>query len=116
MKKVSKIQRLINKCVKRASDIKLQQEPNCVFCGHEASTCHHFIHQSRSNFLRCDLRNLIPVCSRCHFRLHNGYEQLMTGQLIKKYGQEWFDGLEADSHIQIRSNLGHWNSILEELK
>ena len=116
MKKISKLQRLINKCVARAIKLKLQDNPYCIFCGREAITAHHFIHQSRSNFLRCDSRNLISICARCHYKLHSSYESLMSGQLIKIYGQDWFDGLEVDSHIQIRSNLGYWRDILEKLQ
>ena len=112
----SKKQKLKEKCVKLAMKLKLAKHPHCVFCGERATVAHHFIHQSRSNYLRCDERNLIPICKTCHYKLHNGYESVMAGLLIKKYGQEWFDSLVRDSRKTIKDNIGYWNEVLDKLK
>jgi len=116
LRKKSKKQKLKEKCVKLATKIKLKEHPSCVFCHRKATTCHHFIHQSRSNFLRLDERNLIPICKICHCKLHNGYENIMAGILIKKYGWAWFDGLQKDSRIKIKDTLWYWQTEYEELK
>lgn len=109
MKRKSKLQLQKDKCVKVATEIKLDLYPFCTFCPHSAITCHHFIHQSRSNYLRTAPENLVPICKACHHKLHHGgYEQIMTGKLIQKWGQEWFDKIEADSHITIKDNLQYW--------
>ena len=114
--KKSKKQRLKEKCVKLATQLKLSKHPRCVFCGEKATTCHHLIPQSRSTFLRLDERNLIPICSRCHFRFHNGYATVMTGQLIKKYGFKWFGGLMQDANVRIKDNISYWQMELDDLK
>jgi len=115
MKKTKK-QLLKIKCVKRATQQHLLANPHCIFCGKQANTCHHFIRQSRSNYLRCDKRNLIPICTEEHCKLHSGYEQIYTGILIKKLGQKWFDDLERDSTIRIKDNLGFWQEMWEKLQ
>jgi len=114
--KKSKKQKLKEQCVALATKIKLIESPYCLFCGKKAHTAHHFIHQSRSNHLRCDPRNLIPICKSCHYKLHQGYEQIFTGILIKKLGQKWFDDLERDSQIKIKDNLGYWQELKADLE
>ena len=108
-------QKLKEECVKIATQKKLEEHPQCMFCNQEANTCHHFIRQSRSNYLRCDSRNLIPICQSCHCRLHNGFESIMSLQLRKMLGDEWADGLIEDSRKTIKDTLKHWNGLLAEL-
>src|SRR3990167_5235560 len=108
------LNRLKIKAVKIATAKKLEKNPFCVFCGMKATTAHHFIRQSRSNFLRVDMDNLIPICAKGHMKLHSGYEQIMTGELIKKYGINWFDRLQQDSNVTIKDNKTYWKSIIEK--
>ena len=115
MKRISKKQKLKIECVKLATEKKLLEHPRCMFCNDKSTTAHHFIRQSRSNYLKCDKRNLIPVCAKCHFRLHNGYEQIMSLQLRKLLGDEWAEGIIKDSRITIKDNLGYWKKIKELL-
>lgn len=114
MKKSPK-QILKEKCVKKATENKLEETPYCVFCGQLASTCHHFVHQARSNYLRCDSRNLIPICKICHCKLHNGYEPIMALQLRNMFGEEWAEGLLRDSQKSICDTMGHWKEVFKEL-
>ena len=112
---MTKKQKLKMECVKIATQKKLAKHPYCVFCGKKATTCHHFIRQSRSNYLRCDDRNLIPICQKCHYRLHNGYESVMTLILRKKLGDEWADSLIRDSRKTIKDNLTYWRKMKDKL-
>lgn len=115
MKKTKK-QKLKEECVKIATEIKLKEHPHCVFCVSTASTCHHLIRQSRSNYLRCDPRNLIPICQKCHHLFHNGgYAELMTLQLVKMYGPEWHEGLLRDGRKTISDTITYWKKLKEEL-
>lgn len=115
MKKTSK-QKLKEECIKLATQKKLQEHPRCTFCNQPASTCHHLIRQSRSNYLRCDPRNLIPICQKCHYTFHNGgYAELMTLQLVKIYGSEWHNGLLRDGRKTIKDNIGYWMKMKEKL-
>jgi hypothetical protein len=116
MAKKSAKQRLKEKCVSLAMDIYLKNHPNCEICVKRADVVHHFIHQSRSNYLRCDFRNFVSMDKGCHYKVHNGYEQLITGQLIKQRGQNWFDSMQADSTKTIKDNLDYWKKMYEHLK
>jgi hypothetical protein len=111
MKKTNK-QRLKEKCVSLAMEIYLLNHCACEMCGQRATVAHHFIHQSRSNYLRCDMRNLVALCQSCHYKVHScGYEQVLTGQLIKQRGMAWFDSIMEDSHKTITDTKEHWENV-----
>ena len=110
------LSKLKQQCVDIATENKLAVNPKCEFCGEKATTCHHVIRQSRSNYLRTCPANLIPICARCHMRLHSGYEALMTATLIEKYGLLWIQQLRADSVKTIKDNVSYWQAKLAELK
>ena len=112
----TKKQRLKERCVKLATKLKLLEYPNCFFCGKPATTCHHFVHQSRSNFLRTAPHNLIPICSVCHCRLHGGFEAVMALELEKKLGKAWAERLLRESQIFIKDNMAYWRAEEENLK
>jgi hypothetical protein len=116
MKKKTSLKRLKEKCVKLATEQRLAEHPKCEFCNQQATTCHHFIHQSRSNYLRCDPRNLIPICPKHHYLMHNGYEGIYAGFLTLKYGKKWYNDLIADSRITIRDTKGYWQNKLSQLQ
>lgn len=112
----TKKQKIKEECIKIATRQKLEKHPYCVFCGKPAVTCHHLIKQSRSNYLRCDERNLIPICKHCHYLFHyGGYSELMTLELVKKYGKAWHDGILRDARKTIKDNIGYWVKIKETL-
>jgi len=116
MKKKTPKQKLKELCVAIATNKKLEEFPRCVFCGKPAITCHHLIRQSRSNYLRCDPRNLIPICPKCHHLFHNGgYAELMTLQLVKLYGKEWHEGLLRDGRKTIDDTMKYWKELKESL-
>ena len=109
--------RLKIKAVKLATAKKLEKEPYCMFCPNIANTAHHFIHQSQSNYLRCDERNLIPICQKCHFLWHTGNKsEVMTLQLVVILGDEWRDDLIKDSNIRIKDTVEYWENLIEELQ
>ncbi len=116
MKKKTSLKRLKEKCIKLATELRLKEHPTCEFCKERASTCHHYIHQSRSNYLRCDPKNLIPVCMKHHYLMHNGYEGVYGGVLVLKYGKKWHEDLIADSRIKIRDNKSYWEDKLSQLQ
>ena len=109
-------QKLKEECVKIATAKKLEEHPRCMFCNQQANTCHHFIRQSRSNYLRCDSRNLIPICQKCHARIHVGQmEAVMTLQLRGMLGDEWANSLIKDSQKTIKGTMKYWRDLKETL-
>ena len=108
--------RLKESCVKLAMSIYLAENNRCELCGGRANVAHHVIHQSRSNYLRCDQRNLCALCTGCHYKVHScGHEGILMGELIKRRGIKWFDDLVADSHRAITDNLGYWQEMKAKL-
>ena len=110
------LSRLKKQCVSLAMAIYIGEHPNCELCGGVAHTCHHFIHQGRSNYLRCDMRNLVAICQSCHCLLHHSHEQVFAGRLIKQRGMKWFNAMEKDSHIKIKDNMEYWRNKLSDLR
>jgi len=117
MKKKSKKKELKDKCVALATKKMLKKHRHCLLCPKLASTCHHFIRQSQSNFLRCDERNLIPICQKCHYLWHHGGKaEIMTLVIQQRFGDKWRDGLIRDRNIKIKDTVGYWKSVYESLQ
>jgi len=114
MKKTPK-QKLKEECVSIASEKKLEKHPRCALCNKPAQVCHHFIHQGRSNYLRCDEKNLIPLCVKHHYLLHNGYEQIYALHFRAIYGDKWAEGLVEDSRKQIKDTMTYWRKLKQHL-
>lgn len=114
--KKSPLMKLKIQCVKLAMKQYLDMDPYCEICGEPATTCHHFIYQSRSNYLRCDERNLVAICRSCHYKMHQGYEQIFTGQLIRQRGWDWLNEMRNDSNVRIKDNKASWEAMLAQLK
>ena len=61
--------------LKKKVDIALQNyyrtlNMQCSACENQATVMHHHVPKSRSNFLRYDGRNLVPLCAGCHYLHH----------------------------------------------
>ncbi len=111
----TKLSRLKTKAVKLATAKKLEKYPYCTFCPSLANTCHHYIPQSRSNYLRCDERNLIPICQKCHYNIHSADANKKGLILQKLKGDDWRDGLIQDSNKTIKDGIKYWTELIEEL-
>ena len=115
MKRKTNLQKAKEKAVRFAMDSYVAEHPRCELCGKWASTAHHVIRQSRSNYLRTEARNLVAICKSCHYKLHLGNEPIYMGILIKKRGMKWLDRLQKESRIEIRDTVGYWEKKYEEL-
>lgn len=97
--------------------ILAENDYRCRICGQEAGVVHHFIRKSRSFILRYNPDNLIPLCAKCHSLIHCfGQESIMTGILIGKQGQEWFDKLLKIKQQPIQSSIRTKKYLEEKLK
>lgn len=111
MKKTPK-QKLIEECVALAIKICILTNPKCEICGCPAETAHHFIRQSRSNHLRCDQKNLIPICQKDHARIHIGQaEGTITLQIRKNRGSAWENYIFKNEHVSIKSDMFYWKKM-----
>jgi hypothetical protein len=115
MAKKTPLARMKNKCVSLAIKLYVEKHPDCELCGKRASTAHHYILQSRSNYLRCDKRNLVAICRSCHYKLHQYNEAEYATQLYNQRGKKWYEDLMADKHKTIKDTIGYWKLLWAKL-
>jgi 5-methylcytosine-specific restriction endonuclease McrA len=114
LKKVSSLGTLRNKCDKLLSPLIVKIYGKCELCGKPAQVAHHFVHKSKSNKLRYEIINLIPLCNSCHFALHQN-ESEYAARIVKIRGLLWFDTLEILKRETIKVNRKHYEEVYKEL-
>ena len=107
--------KLAKKCEKFAMEIKLQNNPTCLVCGNKATTCHHYVPKSLSAYLRCDDKNLIPICNSCHFAHHTRSDPRIHEAIEKKLGKKWLKYINENRRKIIKNNVGYWEKIWQTL-
>lgn len=78
-------------------DLVYQQETKkfyktCALCTNEIEIIHHFIHKSQSEKLRYEFKNGVPLCKKCHFRVHarnNPIDVLNMIEFMEKANVDW---------------------------
>lgn len=108
------------KSLKREADKKLQEKvvrdnPRCLLCGDRTFAGHHFIFKSQSNNLRYYQPNLVPVCIKCHYKIHHRQDPEIINKIIRIKGQAWADDLYSRRHTICKMNKGYLKDILKEL-
>jgi len=94
---------------------------HCEMCGQPVSCAHHFIEKSKSNILRYDFKNLVPVCQSCHTKFHNkfGFSKGtydIIDALIRKRGKKWLNYIEKTRHKIIKTDKIWYNAIINSLE
>ena len=102
------------KCDKLLSPLIAEFHPRCLLCGKPTQVAHHFVHKSKSNRLRYDFENLIPLCHSCHCALHNN-ESLYAARIVKIKGLRWFGKLEKLKQESIKVNRQYYEQIYQQL-
>jgi len=87
----------------RASDKSMQilgriRYSKCLVCGQPMSCLHHYYPKSSAGNLRYNWLNLIPICSGCHFKHHNG-DPTIHNKVNEVKGPEWLIELEEAKKI-----------------
>lgn len=113
--KVKSVSTLRNSCDKLLTPIIKKLYPRCLLCGNETQVAHHHIKKSTSSALRYYIPNLIPLCNKCHLRLHCD-EILWTGRIIVIKGLDWLADLEEKKNQLVKTNSGWYQEHLERLK
>lgn len=60
----------------------------CEICPAEATVGHHFIGRSERS-IRWDMDNIVPLCGKCHFQIHNTNTKILKGRILLNRGPEW---------------------------
>lgn len=88
--------------------------PTCLLCGSETQVAHHHVHKSKSNALRYDLDNLIPLCGHCHVVLHHN-ESYWASKIVAIKGIDWFKGLEERGRKIVKTDKAFYTEAIERL-
>lgn len=85
-------------CDDLCTPIAKKLSEKCILCNAPTEVGHHYVHKSKSLALRYDPENIIPLCCKCHYKLH--YNESFYGGLIRQMrGEKWFKYLEAKKQI-----------------
>ena len=104
--------------LKHKLDSKTQAErPQgyCEVCGSPAEVYHHFIQKSQSEFLRYHIKNLIQLCSACHFKHHKG-DPAIVAAIIKARGRTWYNWINEHRHILVKQDKAYQQKLEKLLK
>jgi hypothetical protein len=110
---------LWKKVSKAMQDYYRQQHLHCVgsskSCTRTAQVMHHWLHWGSCVDLRLDVRNLVPLCNRCHLSVHTGHQE--TTYNIRKamergFGANWEDQLMEARREAIHKTPKEWEGYL----
>ena len=84
-------------------------EPFCEYCGQPMSAFHHFIPKSRSTLLRYDIKNAIPLCQKCHYKIHFSSKPSEVYEIVKSIrenrGKDWCKYIDEREGISISKTM-----------
>jgi len=108
--------KLQKKCDKKYQEIGRMLYSECLICGGEYSCLHHYYPKSTCAALRYNLKNGIPICVKCHCRLHSSDDPTINNAILRKMGFIWLDELETiKRNTFIKTSLTYYEAVLENL-
>lgn len=113
MKKLSSLR---NKADKLLTPYIISKHPHCLLkapnCAYYTQVAHHHVHKSKSNRLRYEESNLIPLCHHCHIVLHNN-ESYWASKIIETKGIEWFQNLDRMKNEIVKTNASFYLEAID---
>ena len=110
--------KLRNKADKLFQEYLKEKHSLCLVCENYTTVIHHFIPKANSNALRYNIKNGIPLCQSCHYKVHT-QPHLIEPIICFKLGQEWYNDLIKVKQEKVKANLTWYETqllILENLK
>ena len=105
-----------NKCDRLLQNIVRLTYDKCLVCGRQISCGHHYFPKSTAGNLRYNLKNIIPICQSCHFRLHNGDPRIQNA-INEIKGEEWLCELYALKKQYSKCNtIGYYKNMVKTLE
>jgi hypothetical protein len=101
-------------CDKLLTPLIVKLFPRCLLCGRPTQVAHHYVYKSKSLTLRHDLKNLIPLCNKCHCNLHLGSEDFWGGKIRDIKGKSWFKYIEKKKQETLR--YPDWDKTYKRLE
>jgi len=89
----------------------------CLVCPGEYSCLHHYFPKSTSTALRYDLDNGIPICAKCHCKIHSNPSPETINDINHIKGEEWLQELTwKKQNIQVKPNVDWYKVQIETLQ
>jgi hypothetical protein len=85
----------------------------CIVCSKPMVCMHHYVTKGRSNSLRYDEKNLIPICAGCHLKHHTG-DPAIHNKINDIKGKAWRDDLEKRRSDYVKTNMEYYRLIIEK--
>jgi len=91
-------------------------KPFSIISGEPTEVIHHFIPKSRSNALRYDFENGIPLTNKEHCKHHTSGDPTIVGKIIECNGLAWFNDLQERRNQITKYNREYFEEILKKLE
>lgn len=112
-----KKKRLRNKADRLYQEIGKKRYSDCLICGSEYSCLHHYHPKSTCSALRYNLENGIPVCYKCHCRIHSSDDPTPNEIILKRKGEAWKKRLQKiKKEVEVKTTLTYYQGEIEKLK
>lgn len=106
---------LQKKCDKLLQEIGRKTYDKCLVCGKPMDCLHHYISKGRSNFLRYNWKNLIPICTSCHCKIETAKAHEITGRITLIKGKKWLEWLENNKNTYVKTDIAYYKNIYDQL-
>jgi len=116
MKTNDKKKRLRNKADKIYQEIGRKMYKECMICGGEYSCLHHYFPKSTSSALRYNIKNGIPLCVKCHCRIHSSDDPTLNLLIVEKLGKTWLRGLQSQKQAITKNSIEYYETIIRNLE
>ena len=110
-------QKLQNKGDKLYQEIGRLSNSKCLICGGEYSCLHHYFPKSTSTPLRYDFDNGIPICARCHCKIHSNPSPETNNDINHIKGEEWLQELTwKKQNTSVKSDIMWYKANIERME
>ncbi|HUS99633.1 MAG TPA: hypothetical protein VMY59_04855 [Candidatus Thermoplasmatota archaeon] len=107
---------LRRKADKLYQKLHVKNNKYCLICSSKTDCIHHFFTKASSSSLRYEEDNGIPICQRCHCKLHRRQDPSMIAIILRKKGKGWYERLDQKRLTPIKTNVNYYRSIIEHLE
>ena len=114
-----KKKKLRRKCDRIYQEIgrMMYEKKGCLVCAGEYSCLHHFYPKSTCSALRYNIKNGIPICVKCHCRVHSSDDPTINLQIVEIRGKEWLEGLQSvKRNDYIKTSIKYYETVLKNLE
>ena len=107
----------LKKLADKLYQIKLiKLKPKSIISGEPTEVIHHFINKGKSNNLRYDEKNGVPLTRKEHTQHHRSGDPAIVATIVMKMGEDWFNDLQARRRILKKLNITELKEIIRDLE